>query len=276
MDALLRNIGSDSGIPCQICGQSNKPLKFRRLERYYGIWRTAHYQTVNGYICNGCAINLLIKYWLISLPSLIIHPGWGFILVPWIFLKNVTNIAVGKPIIGEYERAIMLSEEDISKPDKDFSSLYAERFFNLGNKYWQSMDFENARFYYSQSIKFGINKIEAYLNYGNSMLKVGDYNSALNATNAAIDLYPQNAELFLLRGRVLVNSTDKNKAIEDFNRAEALGCTSPELYFNRAGLLEKNGQSDKALSDWRSVKNTSSDKTMVKEAETRLKKLEKR
>ena len=276
MSEPLKNIGSNKDISCQICGQSNVPLKYRSLQKYYGILMTAHYETIDGYICSGCATKCLIKYWLISLPSLILHPGWGFILAPWTFFKNVTNLAVGKLIIGEYEQAKMLSEDDISKPGQDFSSLYAERFFDLGNKYWQSANFENARFYYSQSIKYGIKKIEAYLNYGNSMLKVADYDSALNATNIAIDMFPQNSELYLLRGRVMMNSPDKSKVIEDLDRAEALGCTSPELYFNRADLLEKNGQSEKALFDWRSVIRTSSDKTMVKEAETRLKKLEKR
>jgi hypothetical protein len=272
----LRTIGPDRGIACQMCGQTEKLLKYRCLVRYYGFFMTAYYQTIDGYICTGCAVKCLIKYWVISLPSLILHPGWGFILAPWTFLKNAANVAGGKPIIGEYEKAKMLSEEDIFTPSRDFSSFYAERFCDLGNKYWQLMDFKKARFYYFQSIKYGIKKIEVYLNYGNSTLKAGDNDSALNATNIAMDLFPENADLYLLRGRVMMNSTDKNKAVEDLDRAEALGCTSPELYVNRARLSEKMGQPERAVSDWRSVIRVGSDATMVTEAQTRLRKLERK
>jgi len=271
----LRQIGPDRGVACQICGQSDKPLKFRRLVRYHGFFMTAYYQTIDGYICTGCATKSLIKYWLISLPSLILQPGWGAILAPWTFLKNITNVAFGKPFIGEYEKAMMVSEDDLSSSDRDFPRLKAERLFDLGTRYWQAKDVENARFYYAQAIKFGTKKIEAYLNYGNSMLNTGNYDSALNATNAAIELFPQSAELYLLRGRVNANSTDKNSAIEDLNRSEALGSTSPELYFTRAQLFEKRGYHDKAISDWRSVLRLASDATMVQEAQVRLRKLEK-
>jgi hypothetical protein len=81
---------------------------------------TAYYQTIDGYICTGCAVNCLIKYWLISLPSLILQPGWGLILAVWTFSKNITNVAFGKPFIGEGEKAKMLSEDDLSTQNRNF------------------------------------------------------------------------------------------------------------------------------------------------------------
>lgn len=259
-----------------MCGQAGKPLKFMKLVRYFGFFMTAYYQSMTGYMCTGCALKSFATYTAISLPSLIIHPGWGLILAPWTFLKNITNLIMGKPIIGDYERALMFSEEDLSSGAIDITGVYARRFKELGDQNWAKKDYDSSLFYYSKAINFGIKDIDVYLNYGNRKLQTGDFDSALNATNMAIEMHSQSAELYLLRGRVKMRSPDVEKTIQDFDRAEALGSTVPELYYGRAQLWEKKGNIEKALDDWQNVLRLTSDPAMVKEAEKRKAKLSKK
>lgn len=273
MTGMLKILEPEAKIKCSICGQANRRLRFRTFRRIFGIFVWYWRNDVTGYMCIGCSKKYMVKYTLIFIPSILFV---GLIIFgPSIFVSNLYNLIAGRFRIDEFDRQMLLSEEDISIEDVDLHSLYASRFKNLGDNFWSSQAYENAAVAYSKAIYFGSKEIEAYLNYARYWYEQKKFDDAHNICNIAIELKSDSAEAYLLRGLVLCNAKDPTQALNDFNRAEELGSDAPELYFNRSILLESTGEVSKAISDIETVLEKTSEGKIRKDAEKRLRKLRK-
>lgn len=269
---MLKTLEPEMGIKCSICGQTGKKLKFRSFQSFFGIiiwiWRNE----VTGYMCMRCSSKYMIKYTLLLMIPL---SPWIVFFGPYVFISNLYNLIAGRFRIDEFNRQMLLNEEDISSGTKDFNSLIASRYKDLGDRFWSAQEFENAASAYVKAFDYGSEEIGAYLNYSKYWYQKKNFDEVMRVCTKILELAPDCAEAYQLRGLTLCNTRDPTQALNDFNRAEELGSDAPELYFNRAILLEAEGDVTKAISDFETVLEKTSEGKIRKDAEKRLRKLRK-
>jgi Tfp pilus assembly protein PilF len=89
---------------------------------------------------------------------------------------------------------------------------------------------------------------EAYFDLGTKYLQQGEYDQAISGYNKALELNPGYAEAYLNRGIAYRNKGQHDQAVSDYGKVLQIDPKDARAYCNRGNALTEKGQYDNAIS----------------------------
>jgi tetratricopeptide (TPR) repeat protein len=129
---------------------------------------------------------------------------------------------------GKTQDAITLFKKAIAlKPD------YAEAWFNLGNVYGKTNQFNEAMNCMNNAIKYKSDYVQALSSRGIAYASMGKTEQAINDLSAAIKGDPEYAIAYFNRGLVYLNAKKRDLACADLQKAAKLGYNAAYPVFKK-------------------------------------------
>jgi tetratricopeptide (TPR) repeat protein len=113
-------------------------------------------------------------------------------------------------------------------------SPQALQWFERGNAYAQSGNYEGAVKDFTQAITADPNYADAYYSRGHVLGRLGKHEQAIGDFTQVLTLNPENANIYADRGAAYGSSGQHALAISDFTQAIALNPEFAGAYYNRA------------------------------------------
>ena len=121
----------------------------------------------------------------------------------------------------------------------------------------------------------GENSVQDYYNRATMYAAKGDNDRAIADYSQVIRLNPEFTSAYYLRGNTYTAKRNYDQAIADYSQVIQRQPDNVEVYSKRAEAYAQKGEKEKAIADYQKVVELSKDDYMRKQAEERLKALEK-
>jgi tetratricopeptide (TPR) repeat protein len=125
----------------------------------------------------------------------------------------------------------------------------AEGYFDLGTRYLQQGDDDQAISAYTRALEINPRYAEAYLNRGIAYRRKGQPDQAISDYTAVLLVDPKDARAYCNRGNAYIEKGQYDKAISDYNKALEINSKDPQVFFNRAVAYYSTREYDKSWAD---------------------------
>jgi tetratricopeptide (TPR) repeat protein len=109
----------------------------------------------------------------------------------------------------------------------------AEAYFDLGTKYLQQGEYDQAISGYNKALELNPRYSEAYLNRGIAYRNKGQHDQAVSDYGKVLQIDPKDARAYCNRGNALVEKGQYDEAISDYNKALEINSKDAQIFYNR-------------------------------------------
>lgn len=109
----------------------------------------------------------------------------------------------------------------------------AEAYFDLGTKYLQQGEYDQAISGYNKALELNPRYSEAYLNRGIAYRNKGQHDQAVSDYGKVLQIDPKDARAYCNRGNALIEKGQYDKAISDYNKALEINSKDAQIFYNR-------------------------------------------
>ena len=139
-------------------------------------------------------------------------------------------------------------------PIKSFGDNQAQDYYQIGKKFFQEENWQEAEEQFSQAIQSDLKYVIAYIARGSTRVQLENYEEAFVDLNIAIGIDPSYPEAFSSRGVAWKLKGDFEKAKADFDKALQLNPQFYRAFYNRGNAYFKLKQDYySALEDYNRV-----------------------
>ena len=124
------------------------------------------------------------------------------------------------------------------------------KFFEEGNRKYDEGDLQSASDFYSKSIQFNPNNVDAYFNRGAVRFELNLFNDAISDFSKVIYFSPRNEIAFFKRGETYFQLKDYYSAIDDLTKVIFFNSESEDAYFKRGLAKSKIGNFQGSIDDF--------------------------
>ena len=111
-----------------------------------------------------------------------------------------------------------------------------EEWFDLGRKYHEDEEYQQAVAAYRHVVKIDRNNVHAWHNLGLALRFLGKLDDALKAFNTAQSLDPMNGEIYIQQGLILIGQEKNLQAANKFQKAFEAGLEQDNQVVAHIGL----------------------------------------
>jgi len=109
----------------------------------------------------------------------------------------------------------------------------AEEYFDLGTKYLQRGEYDQAISVYNKALALNPGYTEAYLNRGIAYRNKGQHDQAVSDYDKVLQIDPKDARAYCNRGNALIEKGQYDNAISDYNKALEINSKDAQVFYNR-------------------------------------------